>query len=75
MTENVKMHGLDTAPPAAMYVNILQAPQVGSVTLLVRTDSDPRPLIPAVRESVWAIDGDLAVFRITTNLLEVTWRR
>ena len=66
VVENVKMHGLDTAPPAAMYVNILQAPQVGSVTLLVRTDSDPRPLIPAVRESVWAIDGDLAVFRITT---------
>ena len=66
IVENEKMHGLDTATPPAMYVNILQAPQVGGVTLLVRSDNDPRPLIPAVREAVWSIDSDLAVFRITT---------
>ncbi len=66
IVENEKMHGLDQDPPAAMYVNILQAPQVGAVTLLVRTDDDPRALIPAVREVVWSIDRNLAVFRIAT---------
>ena len=66
VVENERMHGLDQDPPAAMYVNILQAPQVGAVTLLVRADDDPRALIPAVREAVWSIDRNLAVFRIAT---------
>ena len=66
VVENEKMHGLDRDPPAALYVNILQAPQVGAVSLLVRTDDNPRALIPAVREVVWSIDRNLAVFRIAT---------
>jgi ABC-type antimicrobial peptide transport system permease subunit len=66
IVENEKMHGLDREAPAALYVDLLQAPQVGAVTLLVRTGGDPRPLVPAIREAVWSIDRDLAVFRIST---------
>ena len=66
VVENEKMEGLDQEAPAAMYVNLLQAPQVGAITLMVRTDQDPTPLVPAVRELVWSIDADLAVYRIAT---------
>jgi predicted permease len=66
VVENERMHGLAQDPPPAMYVNLLQAPQVGAVTLLVRTSGEPRPLLPAVREAVWSIDRELAVFRIST---------
>ncbi len=66
IVENERMDGLDREAPPAMYVNLLQAPQVGGVTLLVRTETEPRPLVPAVREAIWSIDRDLAVFRIST---------
>lgn len=61
-----KMHGLDQDPPPAMYVNLLQAPQVGAVTILVRTEEEPRALLGAFREAVWSVDPDLAVFRVAT---------
>jgi predicted permease len=66
VVENEHMHGLAQDPPPALYVNLLQAPQVGAVTILVRTHEDPRPLLPAIREAVWSVDRELPVFRIAT---------
>ena len=66
IVENEKMHGLDRDPPPAMYANVAQAPPVGALTLMVRTSGDPRQLLPAVRDTVWALDRDLAVFNIAT---------
>ncbi len=66
IVENEKMEGLDQEAPAAMYVNLLQAPQVSAITLMVRTYEEPLPLVSAVRELIWSIDADLAVYRIST---------
>lgn len=37
-----------------------------SMTLVVRTEQDPRALVPGVSKAVWAVDPDLAVFNIST---------
>lgn len=61
-----KIHGLGADTPPAMYVPLTQAPQVGGVTLMVRGHADPRHLIAPLRDAVWALDPDLAVFDVAT---------
>ncbi len=64
--ENERTLGLDRAAPPAMYVNLLQAPAFGVVTLMVHTDADPLDMAAPVRTSIWSLDPDLAVYNIDT---------
>ncbi len=67
IVEDEKMFGLSTAPPPALYANMYQAPpRASTITLMVRTSGDPRQLIGPVRETVWSLDGDLAVYNVST---------
>ena len=50
-----------------MYANTYQAPPApGSITLMVETASDPTGFSASVRETIWSLDADLAVFNVST---------
>ncbi len=58
-----RFHGLTTSSPPAVYIPLGQAPSVdGSEVLLVRGVTPPGSLEAAVRETITAIDPQLAVF-------------
>ena len=60
---NERFHGVDVAPPPAVYLPLSQAhPNSGSI--LVRTSGDPMTAAPAVREAIMAHDGQLAIFNV-----------
>ena len=55
-----------TAAQPEAYLPHLQAPSPRSMSLVVRSDSDPLSLAGAVQSSVWAIDKNLPVSEIRT---------
>jgi predicted permease len=64
---NERIHGLDAEPPPTLYVNMYQAPpRPGAITLMVETTSNPTGLTASVRETIWSLDADLAVFNVST---------
>ncbi|HMB53213.1 MAG TPA: ABC transporter permease [Thermoanaerobaculia bacterium] len=62
---DVRFQGLGEATPPAMYPPLAQVPQ-GSLSLLVRTSLDPIALAPTVRQAVWDLDPNLALFDVAT---------
>jgi len=57
--------GLDSETRPCIYVPYPQFP-TSSMTLVVRSVSDPKLLIPAIRKEVWAVDGNQPVTEIKT---------
>jgi predicted permease len=51
---------------AAESQGMFYVPGYGGTTLVVRTTSDPRPLIGAVRERIRAVDAEQPVYHIST---------
>jgi putative ABC transport system permease protein len=62
---DVAYSGLAAPPEPAFYLSFRQSPD-GSRYLLLRTASDPRTVLTAVRASVAALDKDLPVSRVYT---------
>ena len=62
---DVKQYGLDTAGTPALYVPQLQMPQ-STLTLVVRTRTEPSSMIEVVRREILAIDPEQAVFNVAT---------
>jgi putative ABC transport system permease protein len=60
-----KVTGLDKAITPVVYGPYLQAPN-NSISLVIRTDSDPEALANAVRGEIKALDPDLPVFDVRT---------
>jgi putative ABC transport system permease protein len=58
---NEKFHGLENAPPIAIYVALSQAPS-NAGALIVRTNGDPMIHAAAVRQAFRELDPQLAVF-------------
>jgi putative ABC transport system permease protein len=65
IVRDVKQYGLDTAAPMAMYETIAQFTAT-SVTLAVRTASEPGAMVSAIRREILLLDQDQAVFNIET---------
>ncbi len=69
---DVKHTGLDAATNAEMYYHYLQIPPElmgfveGTMTLVLRTQSEPNSMVAAVRGEVQKLDPDLAVFNVKT---------
>ncbi len=63
---NEKIHGLESATPPAVYVPLAQAPHRGAATLMVRTDGDPRAIVPALESVVRELDPAIALYDIGT---------
>ncbi|HEX8898754.1 MAG TPA: FtsX-like permease family protein, partial [Chthoniobacterales bacterium] len=62
---DVKQYGLDTAGAPALYVPQLQQPQ-STLTLVVRTRTEPGAMTETVRREILAIDPEQAVFNVAT---------
>jgi putative ABC transport system permease protein len=60
-----KVTGLDKAITPVVYGPYLQAPN-NSISLVVRTNSDPNSIAMAVRSEIQALDPDLPVFDVRT---------
>ena len=69
---DVKHTGLDAATNAEMYYHYLQIPPElmafveSTMTLVLRTRSEPNSMVAAVRGEVQKMDSDLAVFNVKT---------
>jgi putative ABC transport system permease protein len=60
---NERFHGIDEAPPPAVYAPLAQAPSAnGAGALLVRTEGDPAALAGSIRAAFRQQDPALAVF-------------
>jgi putative ABC transport system permease protein len=74
---DVRYQGLDQGIGLAVYRPYNQA-AAGAMNLLVRTKGDPRPLTEAVRQAVWSVDPQLAIYSaqpMETILANSTWQR
>jgi putative ABC transport system permease protein len=66
VVSDVKQDGLNAESRDQMYASIYQVPSPASKILVVRTTSDPRNLIPFLRNQVLAVDQDQPVTSIRT---------
>jgi putative ABC transport system permease protein len=74
---DVRYQGLDQEAGLAIYLPYNQA-GAGAMHLLVRTKGDPTRLIEAVRQAVWSVDPQLAIYSartMETILANSTWQR
>ncbi|MFL6568847.1 MAG: ABC transporter permease [Chthoniobacterales bacterium] len=62
---DVKQYGLDRPATTALYVPTTQMP-ASSVTLVVRTRTDPAAMLGDVRRAILAVDNEQAVYNIAT---------
>ena len=62
---DVKQYGLDTSGGIALYVPQLQEPQ-STLTLVVRTRTEPAAMVETIRREILAIDPEQAVFNVAT---------
>ncbi|HEX8073335.1 MAG TPA: ABC transporter permease [Pyrinomonadaceae bacterium] len=56
---DVREDGLDAEPARTVYANALQRPQASSLSIVVRSESDPATLAAALRRTVQALDPEL----------------
>jgi putative ABC transport system permease protein len=74
---DVRYQGLDQGLGLAIYLPYNQA-AAGGMNLLVRTKGDPERLVEAVRQAVWSVDPQLAIYSartMETILANSAWQR
>ena len=62
---DVKHSGLDKQATPAVFLSYLQSPEM-RMSLVVRTAGDPATMIRAVKDQVYAVDKDQAMYKIRT---------
>jgi hypothetical protein len=62
---DVHHSALTTAPGYAMYASVSKF-GIPAMMLAVRTDGDPRTMVPTLREAVWSIDRDVPLSDLET---------
>ena len=66
---DVREGGLDDAPAMTVYANAFQRPQSYSLMMVVRAQSDPETLIPAMQQAVHSLNPELpTTFRSLTEV-------
>ncbi len=61
----VRDTGFDQQPRPTIYIPYLQSGEQ-TMSLLVRTNSKPEAVLPAVKNAIWSVDKDQPVFDIRT---------
>jgi len=69
---DVKHYGLDREPRAELFMPAWQQPLNG-MALVVRTASDPKPFVDAIRREVLAVDAEQPIFD-TSTMVDVVAR-
>src|SRR5262249_18449523 len=69
---DVKHYGLDREPRAELFMPAWQQPLNG-MALVVRTASDPKPFVDAIRREVLAVDAEQPIFD-TSAMVDVVAR-
>jgi putative ABC transport system permease protein len=62
VTEDELIHGLTEPAPPAVYLPLGQAPR--SAIVFARTGGDPRDLEEPLRQAIWTVDRELAVYGV-----------
>src|SRR6185295_11714436 len=62
---DVKHYGLDGGPRAELFMPAWQSPLNG-MALIVRTESDPKGFVDAIRREVLAIDAEQPIYAVST---------
>lgn len=62
---SVRSRALDQIPEPEIYVPLAQRPSRG-ISLVIRANGEPTGLAPAFRETVWALDPDMALSGLAT---------
>lgn len=63
---NTRNRGLDIRPQPEIYGSTHQIPGGNQFFVLVRSDDDPRSLVPVIRQTVASMDPDQPVYAIRT---------
>jgi putative ABC transport system permease protein len=66
VVKDIRERGLLLNMKPAIYVPIMQVKRPGSDYLVVRTSQEPMTMVNALRNAVWAVDGERAVALIKT---------
>lgn len=64
VVQDIRRLGLDMQPPAEIYLPFLQSGGYADCQFLVRTHTDPRVLVPAIRQALRSFDRSLALAEI-----------
>jgi len=65
IVRDVKLAGLEAPSEPAYYLPASQAP-LEDMMILVRTTTDPRSMVGAVRQAVWSIDPNQPISNVST---------
>jgi putative ABC transport system permease protein len=63
VAKSVKSAGIESETKTQLYLPYTQRPYF-YMTLVVRTKGDPTALAPAIRQQIWAVDGEQSVFNL-----------
>jgi len=69
---DAKYDSLRDETPPTIYVPWLQEAGVGQMNMEVRTAGDPALLLPALRQAVREVDGNLPLFDVKTQVEQIT---
>jgi predicted permease len=68
VAQDAKYDSLRADAPPTIYVPWLQEGRVGQMNFEVRTAGDPAALLPAIRQAVREVDGNLPLFDVKTQV-------
>lgn len=63
---HTKHEGLDASARVQLYLSTLQAPNVGALTVVLRTSGNPLGVVNATRNAIQAIDPQMPVSNVAT---------
>ena len=73
VVRDIKYSALREPAPPTMYVPYQQNP-IGAMAFVIRTASDPAALMPAIREAVRAVDANVPLMDMATQMEQIERR-
>ena len=72
VVKNAKYHSLRQEPQPTVYDSYLQYPEeIGRMAFDVRTATDPALMIPDIRRAIAAVDPDLPLYHVRTQVQQI----
>jgi predicted permease len=74
VAQDAKYDSLREATPPTIYLSWLQEARIGQMNFEVRTVGDPLSLLPAIRQAVRDVDGNLPLFDVKSQVEQIAQR-